>query len=80
MAWALLFVLAGKSQTNTALSLTNLPLQGVVLNDGWVFLEEDSAQFASTGYDDRHWKTIDPAKDIFTISNLPHAGKIFWLR
>ncbi|GAB3641436.1 ATP-binding protein [Spirosoma arcticum] len=63
----------------TAFQLTNLPTQGVLVNQGWRFHPGDNPGWAKPGLDDSRWKSIDPTKAIEDLPQVQRAG-ISWLR
>ncbi len=81
----LLFFLcfSGKSlsqnNSDNAIHLTNLPAKGIVLDKGWKFHPGDNPEWAKPHFDDKNWKSIDPAKDIRDIPELWKTN-IGWFR
>ena len=83
--WLLLFTFLftsyGFSQDSIAsgVNITNIPIEGLLLDSGWKFQAGDNSDWAKNGYNDSSWSTINPTKD---ISDLPENSKkgICWLR
>ncbi len=83
LVWLLWLLLPGTAahaqQTTSAVSLTHVPDDGLLLNKEWRFYPGDMANGASPQLDDRQWQRIDPAKDIRELPQLQQTG-IGWLR
>lgn len=62
-----------------AVSVIQIPADGLLLNEGWRFRPGDSPNGASPQLDDRQWTRIDPTKDIRDLPQL-HRGSVGWLR
>lgn len=63
----------------TAFQLTDLPTEGVLVNQGWRFHPGDDPGWAKPDVDDSQWESIDPTKDINDLPQVQRAG-ISWLR
>lgn len=59
--------------------IERMPPQGILLDRGWKWHAGDDADWAKTQFNDRHWKTIDPTKDIMDLPEVQRAG-IGWFR
>jgi signal transduction histidine kinase len=56
-----------------------LPKEGILLDKGWKFQAGDNPEYSNPSFDDRHWKPIDPTKDIHDIPELWKTN-IGWFR
>ncbi len=63
----------------TAIDVTNIPSDGLLLNNGWKFHAGDNPGYAKNDYKDSSWNTIDPTKDIYYLPEVSKKG-ICWLR
>ncbi len=58
--------------------IDSIPEDGILLNKEWKFQEGDNPDYATTGYDDSKWQSIDPTLD---VNDLPQIKRgIVWLR
>ncbi len=79
----LLLLLSAQSWANTsgdaAIRLSQLPVEGLLLNRGWKYMPGDNPDWAAPSYNDQHWATLDPTQDIHDIPALwnSHIG---WFR
>jgi len=62
-----------------AIYIDKPPTTGILLDNGWKFQTADDPAFASTGYDDKTWQSIDPTLDIYQLPPIAKKG-ICWLR
>lgn len=76
---ALLYLTGGKVLGQAVFRIDSLPVQGVVLNQGWQWQAGDNPNWAKADVDDRHWPAIDPSQN---MSELPQIQQthIGWLR
>ena len=52
---------------------------GILLDEGWRYHLGDNPDWANPGFDDSHWKAINPTAEINAISQIP-ANSTGWLR
>ena len=67
------------SSSRLFFNLDSLPVQGVVLNQGWRWHEGDNPNWSNPEIDDQHWQTIDPSQDITEVAKLQQLDR-GWLR
>ena len=77
----LLFVFTNKClpQAATIFRIDKLSSDGILLDKGWKFHVGDDPAYANAHYDDKAWKTINPALDIYDLPQIPRSG-IVWFR
>ncbi len=63
----------------TAIDVTHIPAEGLLLNNGWKFHAGDNLGWAKNDYKDSSWNIIDPTKDIYYLPEVSKKG-ICWLR
>jgi signal transduction histidine kinase len=65
--------------TDTLVSITQLPPEGLLLDRGWKYRAGDDPAWAHPSFDDRGWQPIDPTRD---IHDLPVLWKypVGWFR
>jgi signal transduction histidine kinase len=70
---------AAVAQWDTSvIRLNKIGAEGILLNKGWKFQPGDNLQWSQQSFDDSHWQSVDPTKD---IHDLPQLWKgIGWLR
>src|SRR5215210_1706606 len=59
--------------------LDKLSSDGILLDKGWKFQVGDDPAYANAHHDDKGWKTINPALDIYDLPEIPKSG-IVWFR
>jgi len=76
----LFFAIALKTfaQNDHAFNITRLSQQDTLVS-GWKFQAGDNPKWASVGFDDTKWQSIDPGKDVDDFSKLTNGG-IGWIR
>lgn len=76
---ALLFLTGERVLSQAPFRIDSLPLQGIVLNQGWQWQPGDNPDWAKVTVDDRHWPAIDPSQNITELAQIQqtHVG---WLR
>src|SRR6185436_10611354 len=65
-------------QAATIFHIDRVSPDGILLDKGWKFQVGDSA-YANAQYDDKAWKPINPALDIYDLPQIPKSG-IVWFR
>jgi two-component system NtrC family sensor kinase len=70
-------LLAQKDSAYT-FSLSNIPINGLVLDKGWKYHADDNMEWAKPNYNDNAWQSINPALDIHDLPQLKQG--IYWLR
>ncbi|SFE68021.1 ATP-binding protein [Spirosoma endophyticum] len=60
-------------------TIDSLPVQGIVLNQGWRWHEGDNLNWAKPDIDDQYWQAIDPSQDITELANIQQRQR-GWLR
>ncbi len=70
---------AAVAQWDTSvIRLNKIEAEGIILNKGWKFQPGDNLQWSQQSFDDSHWQSVDPTKD---IHDLPKLWKgIGWFR
>jgi len=64
----------------TIVHINKIPAEGILLDKGWIFHQGDNPEYAKPGYDDRTWKSINPALDVHdSLPQIPRSG-ICWFR
>jgi two-component system NtrC family sensor kinase len=58
--------------------IDSIPGEGVLLNKGWKFQRGDNPDYATPGYDDSKWQSIDPTLDIHDLPQIKEG--IVWFR
>lgn len=66
-------------QKQGLLQLDSIPVQGLVLNQGWKMQSGDDPEWAKPEYDDSKWKSIDPTQDFKKIPEL-WKSRTVWFR
>ena len=61
------------------IAFSNIPVNGIVLNETWKFQAGDNLIYALTDYDDRMWEPINPTLDIYDLPQM-RSTPIGWLR
>ncbi|GAB4035552.1 ATP-binding protein [Spirosoma jeollabukense] len=67
------------ASTRPFFSLDSLPVQGIVLNQGWRWHDGDNPDWASPEVEDQHWRKIDPSQEITELVK-EHSISSGWLR
>jgi signal transduction histidine kinase/DNA-binding response OmpR family regulator len=67
------------SSAEPALQISQLPVDGLLLNKGWKYKAGDNKQWANPDWNDSNWQHIDPTQDIHDLPPLweTHTG---WFR
>ncbi len=82
-SFLLLLVFASNSFSqdsfNHAIHLSKLAPEGVLLDKGWKFQAGDNPEWAMPGYDDRGWRSINPALELHNLPEVREA-EIGWFR
>ena len=81
LLFTFLFISNAFSQDSIAkdVNITNIPNEGLLLNNGWKFQAGDNPEWARNDYNDSSWSTINPTKDIYDLPENSKKG-ICWLR
>jgi hypothetical protein len=58
--------------------LSKLPTEGVVLDKDWKFQAGDNPEYATPGYDDSKWQSINPTLDIHELPQIQQG--MAWFR
>ena len=66
-------------QDATIFHVDKLSSDGILLDKGWKFKVGDDPAYVNEGYDDKAWKIINPAFDIYDLPQIPKSG-IVWFR
>ncbi len=66
-------------QAATIFHIDKLSSEGILLDKGWKFQVGDDPAYANAHHDDKGWKTINPALDIYDLPQIPKSG-IVWFR
>ena len=66
-------------QADTIFHIDKLSSDGILLNKGWKFQVGDDPAYANAHHDDKTWKTINPALDIYDLPQIPKSA-IVWFR
>ena len=66
-------------QAATIFHIDKLSSDGILLDKGWKFRVGDDPAYANAHHDDKAWKTINPALDIYDLPQIPKSG-IVWFR
>ena len=66
-------------QADTIFQIDHLSSDGILLDRGWKFQVGDDPAYANAHHDDKAWKTINPALDIYDLPQIPRSG-IVWFR
>lgn len=77
--FAFLYLTKLTVQGQAVFRLDSLPVQGIVLNQGWTWQAGDNPAWARPDVDDRHWPSIDPSRDITELPQIQQTH-IGWLR
>jgi hypothetical protein len=75
----MLAAIAPGQQKSPAISLTSLPRDGVLLQEGWRFQGGDDPKWIDPNYNDAQWRPVNPSKDIHYLPELKKAGH-YWFR
>ncbi len=67
------------SQDATIFHIDTLSSDGILLDKAWKFQVGDDSAFANPRHDDKAWKPINPALDIYDLPEIPRSG-IVWFR
>jgi len=77
------FILSGEcftqGQGSDLFHLDSLGAKGIKLDKGWKFHAGDSAKWATPGYDDHHWQSVNPTLELHHLPEVKDAG-IGWFR
>ncbi|WP_128548288.1 sensor histidine kinase [Larkinella soli] len=76
---ALLFLTVGKVLSQSPVPIDSLPVQGILLHQGWRWHPGDNPNWASVKVDDRQWLTIDPSRNITDLPQIQQVP-IGWMR
>lgn len=79
LLFAFLYLTELMVQGQAVFRLDSLPVQGIVLNQGWTWQAGDNPGWAKPGIDDRHWSSINPSRDITELPQIQQTN-IGWLR
>jgi len=74
-----LFINECLPQAATVFHITKLSSDGILLDNGWKFQVGDNPAYANERHDDKGWKTINPALDIYDLPQIQKSG-IVWFR
>ena len=66
-------------QDATIFHIDTLSSDGILLDKGWKFKVGDDSTYANPHHDDKAWKPINPALDIYDLPEIPRSG-IVWFR
>jgi signal transduction histidine kinase/DNA-binding response OmpR family regulator len=66
-------------RADTTRLITQLPSEGLLLDQGWKYQAGNNARWADPHYDDRAWQAIDPTKDIHDLPLL-WTNQVGWFR
>ena len=55
---------------DSSLQLTNIPVDGILLNKGWKFHAGDNPEWAKPGYDDKGWTSVNPALELHDLPQV----------
>ena len=77
--FGLLFISSFAFAQKDFMQIDSIPKEGILLNKGWKFHAGDNPDFAKPEFDDTHWESIDPNKDIDDLPQIKKA-KIGWFR
>ncbi|CCH54796.1 Signal transduction histidine-protein kinase atoS [Fibrisoma limi BUZ 3] len=75
----LLYITGGQALGQAVVRVDSLPVQGIVLNQGWRWQAGDDPNWAKVDVDDRHWPAIDPTRNITELAQIQQTS-IGWLR
>jgi hypothetical protein len=59
--------------------IESIPIEGIVLDEGWKFQAGDNPAYALPDYDDSKWQAVDPTLDIYDLPQMRNTP-IGWLR